>query len=83
MQTKLTLRLDSDLIENTKKIAAARHTSLSLMVAEYFRSLQNNYQVDNSIESPVLKELSGILPKTQTQHELTMSYAKRLKEKFL
>lgn len=37
MQTKLTLRMDKSLIERAKKYAAKNDTSLSKMVANYFR----------------------------------------------
>lgn len=37
--TKLTLRLDGDLIERAKRYARARGTSVSQMVADYFQAL--------------------------------------------
>jgi Family of unknown function (DUF6364) len=37
--TKLTLRLDSGLIENAKAFAAEHHRSLSQLVADYFARL--------------------------------------------
>jgi hypothetical protein len=39
MQTKLTLRLDDHLIEQAKRYAARRGTSVSQMVAAYFQTL--------------------------------------------
>ncbi len=62
MQTKLTLRLDSVLINSAKKIAADRSTSLSVMVSEFFRSLSDNYNADAGSLTPLLNEISGILP---------------------
>jgi Family of unknown function (DUF6364) len=39
MQTKLTLRMDSDLIEDAKRIAEERNVSLSQMVSDFLRAL--------------------------------------------
>lgn len=39
MQTKLTLRLERDLIERAKRYARARGTSVSQIVANYFQAL--------------------------------------------
>lgn len=39
MQTKLTLRLDEQLIDNAKAYAAARGRSVSQLVADYFAAL--------------------------------------------
>jgi hypothetical protein len=62
MHSKLTLRLDSDLIESAKKIAESRNTSLSRIVAEYFTALLNS---DPSTEAgslpPKTRSLLGVL----------------------
>ncbi len=63
MQTKLTLRMDSDLIEGAKKVAGHRNTSLSRMVADYFNALLSN---DPAADSggplpPKTKSLMGVL----------------------
>lgn len=39
MQTKLTLRMEQELIEAAKDYAGARGTSVSQLVANYFRTL--------------------------------------------
>lgn len=39
MQTKLTLRLERELIDRAKRYARARGTSVSQMVAHYFQAL--------------------------------------------
>ena len=83
MKTKLTLRLDSDLIEKTKTVAASRNTSLSLMVAEFFRSLQENYQTQSTVKTPVLNEIAGIVPQKKETYSLFESYDKKLREKYL
>ena len=83
MKTKLTLRLDSDLIEKTKTVAASRHTSLSQMVAEFFRSLQDNYQADTEGGTPVLNEISGVMPDKKNNENPSVKYDKRIRVKYL
>ncbi len=61
MQTKLTLRLESELIEKVKTLAEDLDISLSKMVTDYFNSLlQINNLPDPS--SPLLDEIMGMLP---------------------
>lgn len=52
MQSKLTLRMDSDLIEAAKKVAEHRKTSLSRLVADYFSALLVNDPSEGSISLP-------------------------------
>ena len=60
MQTKLTLRLESELIEKVKILAEDLDISLSKMVADYFNALlQINNLPDPS--SPLLDEIMGII----------------------
>ncbi len=60
MNTKLTLSLDSFIIQKVKKYAKQHHVSLSRMVQNYFQSLvrerSNKFKL-----TPIVKELSGIL----------------------
>ncbi len=58
MGTKLTLRLDNDLINSAKKIAKAKGVSLSMMVSDYFKTI-SSFQKKEEIESPVLSEIAG------------------------
>ena len=82
METKLTLRLDASLIENAKKEAQNRGTSLSQMVADYFRGIQSR---DSSSKgsgkslSPVTATLLGALK----GHDLDRAQHRRhLEEKY-
>lgn len=60
MQTKLTLRLESELIEKVKTLAEDLDISLSKMVTDYFNALlQINNLPDPS--SPLLDEIMGII----------------------
>ena len=63
MQTKLTLRLDSELIERAKELASERHTSVSQLVAQYFGTLTaESSPVSKSRPlPPVTRSLLGIL----------------------
>ena len=59
MQTKLTLRLDSQLIERAKAHARSRGKSVSQMVAGYF-SVLDRHEEGDSLE-PITRSLRGIL----------------------
>lgn len=52
MQSKLTLRMESDLIEGAKKVAENRNTSLSRLVAEYFSALLVKEPSEGSVPLP-------------------------------
>ncbi len=81
MHTKLTLRLDDGLIEKTKRIAKARNSSLSEMVAEFFKSVSGSY-AGEATTSPVLTEVAGILGRKHGPKVLRSSYRRHLEEKY-
>ena len=56
MNTKLTLSLNSDVIEEAKKYASRKQTSISSLVENYFRSLTSPKK-----KRYVADELSGIM----------------------
>ncbi len=60
MQTKLTLRLEREIIENAKNEARKRGTSVSKMVADYFTGIQTR---EGSLEGlpPLTASLLGSL----------------------
>lgn len=58
-KTKLTLRIEKPIIETAKDYAHHYHTTVSQLVAEFLQSLKIEADVP---ASPILKELSGILP---------------------
>jgi hypothetical protein len=61
MQTKLTLRLDEDLIERAKSFAKRRGKSVSQIVADYFASLETP-ATDRDMElTPIVRSLKGAL----------------------
>ncbi len=61
MQTKLTLSIESDVIEQAKEYARQQHRSLSNMVENYLKLVVRK---DSSTEeiTPIVASLSGILP---------------------
>ena len=80
METKLTLKLDKDVIDKAKRYAQSRNTSLSRMVEKYFHSI-TDLKNSNNKYSPVVKELSGII-KTKIDDDLRDNYTDFLIEKY-
>ncbi len=62
MNTKLTLHLDKDIIEQAKLYAHDKQQSLSALVENYFRFLLRREHSPASPDiSPTVRELSGII----------------------
>ncbi|MEI6207370.1 MAG: DUF6364 family protein [Desulfuromonadales bacterium] len=61
MQTKLTLRLEDQLIEQAKYYAANVGKSLSQVVADYFKFLANEKEKHLLPPAPITKSLRGLL----------------------
>jgi Family of unknown function (DUF6364) len=81
MRRRLTLRLDEKLIEKAKKIAKNSNVSLSELVTDFLKSVTNSYgEIESS--SPVLSEISGILPGRRTQKALHGEYGRHIEEKY-
>jgi len=78
MQTKLTLRLDAQLIERAKNHAKNRGKSVSQMVADYFALLGQEEQ--NETLPPLTRSLYGALRGTDIDEE---DYHRYLEEKYL
>lgn len=81
MATKLTLRLDDKVIRKAKETARSKGVSLSRMVEDYFRTLSAR-QGKEPHESPVLKEVSGILSTKVSAKSLRSEYRKHLEDKY-
>ena len=65
MKTKLTLRLDKDLIRKAKRLARRRNTSVSQMVADFFDLLNRQSEPINTDDTAVehsdfTKSLMGV-----------------------
>jgi hypothetical protein len=80
MQTKLTLRLDEELIRQVKTIADHKGQSVSKMVANYFNSLREKQVTDKSNLTPLVKSLKGALKGSRLDLK---DYHRYLEEKYL
>lgn len=75
MDTKLTLKLNEDIIEKAKEYAKAKKTSLSDLIENYLQKLTDDKKSKKSI-TPLVKSLSGIisLPKDSTDKKDYIEY---------
>ncbi len=80
MNTKLTLRLDEDLIRSAKRHASLMGKSVSQMVADYFYLLDKKSSKGNQQITPVVKSLRGSLKGSGVDEK---DYKKHLEEKYL
>jgi hypothetical protein len=78
MQTKLTLRLEAQLIERAKAYARQRGTSVSQMVADYFALLDRQEQ-DEPL-TPLTRSLRGALRGANVDED---DYHRNLEKKYL
>jgi hypothetical protein len=60
MDTKLTIKLDNDVIARAKKYALSRKTSLSKMIESYLDTVTKPDSDDIEI-TPLVKSLSGVI----------------------
>jgi hypothetical protein len=68
-QTKLTVRVPRDLLENVKRYAAQNNTTLTDLIEAYLRRIPPQASLD---DAPIVRRLSGILPENvsiQDYHE--------------
>jgi len=61
MQTKLTLRLDEELIREVKNLADRKGQPVSKIVANYFNSLREKPAGTGTHLTPIVKSLKGAL----------------------
>lgn len=73
MNTKLTLKLDKDIIEKAKIYANQHNISLSKMVEKYFLTIVKENKSESFKPTALVKELSGIinLEKNNLQDDYT------------
>lgn len=79
MQTKLTLRLEEDLIDQAKKFAASEGKSISKIVADYFSLLVKQSKKTDPRLPPITQSLIGILSSPIDESD----YRHYLEEKYL
>ena len=80
MQTKLTLRLEDQLIEQAKSYAAQAGKSVSQVVADYFKLLTSEKANTRSPSTPITQSLRGFLRESKLNEN---DYKKYLEEKHL
>ncbi len=80
MQTKLTLRLEKNLVDLAKNYAANHGKSVSKMVSDYFILLKESQNKPSEEITPIAKSLKGALGKTEISEN---DYLKHLEEKYL
>ncbi len=81
MQTKLTLRLDSNVITRAKRLARKRGTSVSRLVSDYFNGVAGAKQSAAKVELPPLtRALAGSLAGSKLDER---DYRRYLGKKYL
>jgi len=80
MQTKLTLRLEEQLIEQAKTYAARAGKSVSQIVADYFKLLTSEKNRLASSSTPITQSLRGLLRESKLDEK---AYRKYLEGKHL
>ncbi|MFA6261744.1 MAG: DUF6364 family protein [Bacteroidia bacterium] len=78
MDTKLTLKLDEDVIEKAKGYAKLKKTSLSALIENYLQKITADKKTKSKI-TPLVKSLSGIieLPKNSDHKKDYTDYLTR------
>ena len=61
MNTKLTLNIDKEIIEEAKTYAKSHHISLSKLIETYLNSLTRKSKKKSNV-SPLVESLTGIIP---------------------
>ena len=80
MQTKLTLRLEDQLIEQAKSYAANAGKSVSQIVSDYFKLLTIQKTDANPPTTPITQSLRGLLRESKLDEK---DYRKHLEGKHL
>ena len=80
MDTKLTLKLDKNVIEKAKKYASRHKTSLSKIIENYLDSITTNKKSKSDI-TPFVESLSGVI-KVEKDFDYKKEYTKHLDEKY-
>jgi len=73
MNTKLTLNLDKEIIEEAKTYAKNHSVSLSKLIENYLNSLTRNSKKKSTV-SPLVESLTGIIPNDYDEREDYRNY---------
>jgi hypothetical protein len=80
MNSKLTLRLDDDLIRRAKEFSEAEGKSLSKLVGDYFLLLSKSSHTSRDNLGPITRSLNGVLRSKKASED---DYHEYLEEKHL
>jgi hypothetical protein len=67
-EVKLCVRVPRQLFNHAKQYASVNNTTLTRLVAEYLRQLADRSDV--LVDAPIIRRLSGILPKEAAVTEI-------------
>ena len=73
MDAKLTLSMDSSVISSMKGYASENNSSISQIAESFFRNLLSSQSKNKKI-SPLVQELSGIIPVEKTDKSDYINY---------
>ena len=74
MNTKLTLRIDEQLIESAKRYSARTGKSVSKLVADFFAVIQNDRSGGRQPISPTVESIKGILKNSRLTEDDYKNY---------
>jgi hypothetical protein len=80
MDSKLTLKLNSKVIEQAKLYAKETNTSLSKLIENYLSAVTTNKSKKRKV-NPIIKSLTGVITLDEKK-DYKKSYAKYLTEKY-
>jgi hypothetical protein len=82
MDTKLTLKMNHNVIVKAKQYAKGRNTSLSRLIENYLQSItEKGTAIASSNISPLVKSLSGIIDLSH-ENDYKKDYATHLVKKY-
>lgn len=76
MNTKLTLNLDKEIIDEAKTYAKKHSVSLSKLIENYLNSLTRQSKKKTSV-SPLVESLTGIIPNDYDEKEDYRNYIEK------
>ena len=82
METKLTLRMNDEIINAAKIYARQQGMSLSKIVENHLRIISSKNTLTFK-PTPILSEISGVLEKTPSEKDLRKEYYEYIEEKYL
>ena len=80
MDSKLTLKLNSKIIEKAKRYAKSSDTSLSKLIENYISVITSTSSKERKV-NPIIKSITGVI-KLDDKRDYKKSYANYLTEKY-